>query len=50
MAAASDFQLQTVFFPAENGGLNMGFVHGGDDDNWFWCCRSCESEISNVSF
>ena len=48
MATASDSQLYAEVSRADNGGLDLGIIGGGDDDQGFWCGRLVESLVSDI--
>lgn len=48
MPSAADFHLQVVLPSADDGGLHVGFMQGGDDEEGFTCRARVEPEVPDV--
>lgn len=48
MAAAADSELKAVNFAAYDCGLDVRDVCWSYNEEWFWGCWGCESEVSDV--
>lgn len=50
MSAASDFELDTEFPGAEDGGLDVGLGRGRDDEDWFASRGGVEARVADVCY